>query len=112
MLKLQVVSTLDKKTMKELAKKYGKGACEEMVDRIYEESQRDCPVKTGKLKESGYKRETKRGWDVGYDADYAMFVDRMPQRYFDRTGSGGKAHFFTGPLMKYKYGKGADGSDL
>lgn len=112
MLKYTVISNLDMQTMKKLAEKYGKSACETMADKIYEESQSNCPVDTGNLKASGYKVETKHGWDIGYTAPYAEFVDKMPQKSFTKTGHGGKTHFFSGPLMKYRWGKGVDGSDL
>lgn len=112
MLKYRVFSNLDMKTMKEIAKKQGKSACETIADKIYEESQRDCPVKSGELKASGYIEETKYGWDVGYTVPYAEFVDKMPQKSFNKTGSGGKTHFFTAPLMKYRWGKGVDGNEL
>lgn len=112
MLKYTVHSNLNKKKMKELLKMSGEDACKSIVDNIYDESQKNCAVRTGKLKASGYKKQTKYGWDVGYTAPYAVYVDKMPQKSFDRTGNGGKTHFFTAPLMKYRWGKGVDGNDL
>jgi hypothetical protein len=112
MLKYTAVANLDMKTMKKLAEKYGKSAVETMADKIYEESQANCPVDSGNLKASGYKVETKHGWDVGYTSPYAAFVDAMPQKWLSRTGHGGKTHFLTGAIMKYRWNRGVDGNEL
>lgn len=104
MVKITVENNLDKETMMRLAKKYGKSAVQEAAERIYQESQSNCPVKTGALKKSGYITETDDGWEVGYNSNYAEYVDRMPQSWLTRTGHGGKERFFSSAVEHYSGG--------
>ena len=104
MIKFTVENNLDKKFMLEKAKELGKSATQEVAERIFADSQRDCPVNTGKLKASGYIKETEDGYEVGYSEDYAQYVDKMPQAYLSRTGHGGKTHFISNAVKRYAGG--------
>lgn len=95
---------MDKAKMQELGKKLGKSAAEGFAEAILEESKNRCPVDTGNLKNSGYVKESEKGFEVGFSAPYAQYVDKMPQMYFNRAGHGGKAHFFTGVVQEAMQG--------
>lgn len=47
----------------------------EATFRIINDSQRECPVDTGKLISSWYGDKIDHGYEVGYSADYAAKVD-------------------------------------
>jgi hypothetical protein len=104
MMKFTVQNNLSKAKMQELAKKYGKSAVQETAEHLFQDSQNACPVKSGKLKESGYIKEIGNGYEIGYSADYAQYVDKMPQAWLSRTGHGGKTHFLTGAAQRYAGG--------
>lgn len=106
MLKFSVISKLDMLKMNKLAEKQGKSACDNVAGNIYNESQSNCPIKTGQLKSSGYKIATKTGWDVGYSADYAEIVDKTPQKSLQS----GKTHFISSTYKKY--GKAVSDNEL
>lgn len=108
MLKLTVFNDLDMKKMEEIAKRQGKSACKERAEKIFKEIEEGTPVKSGYLKSQNFIEETKHGFDVGNRAQYAEYVDKMPQKMLDKTGHGGKTHFVTGPFMKYRWGKGGN----
>ena len=95
MVKLTILNNLDKAEMERLAKKWGKSAVQQTAEAIYDLSQERCPVDTGVLKASGYVRENEKGYEVGYACEYAQYVDKMPQSYFNRAGHGGVVHFFS-----------------
>ena len=102
--KCTVQNNMNKKAMLECGKRIGKSAVQRMAEEIYKESQENCPIDSGRLKASGYIRLTEEGYIVGYDCDYAEYVDRMPQSFFNNTGHGGKAQFFTNAIEHQKGG--------
>ena len=80
---------------KGIAEEYGKETTENIAQKVFSESQNRCPVSSGKLKNSVYQHETKTGYEVGYTADYALYIDQVPQAL-----SNGTAHFLSGSLEK------------
>ena len=45
------------------------------AEKIYTNSQANCPVDTGKLKASGYTHINRFNAQVGYTAEYAALID-------------------------------------
>jgi hypothetical protein len=84
-----------KAQLQEIAEQVGKSTTDKIANLVYQESQNRCPVNTGKLKASGYKQEVKKGYEVGYTADYALQIDQLPQSL-----SNGTAHFLSGVLAQ------------
>lgn len=61
-------------------------AIRQVADAILQDSQAAVPVDTGKLKASGFRDGIGSEYRVGYDADYAAYVehgtsDTRPQPY-------------------------------
>ena len=79
---------------------YGKNAMKEIAEKIYSETQARCPVRSGKLKSSGYISETSDGYDVGYTAPYADYVDKMPAQWI----KSGSPRFFSEVVENYSRG--------
>lgn len=45
------------------------------INKVYIDSQNDCPIRTGRLKGSGYIKESDNLMQLGYTAPYAAIVD-------------------------------------
>ena len=88
-------STITPALLKGIAEEYGKATTENIAQKVFSESQNRCPVSSGKLKNSVYQHETKTGYEVGYTADYALYIDQVPQAL-----SNGTSHFLSGSLEK------------
>lgn len=58
--------------------------------KILDRAQRKVPVDTGFLKSTGYVRRVRDGYEVGYDADYAIYVHEIVE---NRHPNGGQAKF-------------------
>ena len=48
---------------------------------ILDRAQTKVPVDTGFLKSTGYVKQLSDGFEVGYDADYAIYVHEMPYKH-------------------------------
>ena len=85
--------TLSSSDFKKIAEEFGKEATQKIAQVAYDQSQTRCPVKTGNLKASGYIKPISKGYEVGYSAPYALYVDIRP-----RVQSG-VPHFLSGTLQ-------------
>ncbi len=100
MVNFKVDMNIEQESFIHIAKDYGKSAAKETAEKIYSESQQNCPVKSGALKQSGYIKDIGAdGYEVGYSAEYAEYVDKMPQSWLTHTGHGGKTHFFSNAVQ-------------
>lgn len=73
-----------------------------IADEIYEESQKEVPVDTGKLKLSGKVVKTDGGYHIVYkaingDVDYAI---RQHEDVELNHPNGGKSHFLRDPAIR------------
>lgn len=68
----------------------------DIAEDILREAKKNCPVDTGKLRNSGFVKKTGDGYTVGFSADYAMVVHEQPQSYREN----GKRHFLSEAVEK------------
>ncbi len=104
MMKFTVRFNMDRAKMHELEKRLGMSGVEKQANVLLEEAKSRCPVDTGFLRDSGYVRETDKGYEVGFSAPYAVYVDKMPSSSLHRTCHGGVPHFFSGVVSEYMQG--------
>lgn len=64
------------------------------------ESQKECPVDTGRLRASAYTRPTEEGARVGYTSDYSVYVHER----VDIPHKVGKAKFLEDPMIRMQEG--------
>ena len=93
------------------------------ADRIFDLSQKDCPVDRGTLKRSGYVRKLKNGAVIGYRAPYAAAVEfgtkafpivgdtiiKVKQYFRRRRGKTGKLTKVGGSTVRAHVRKVTDG---
>ena len=97
---IKLKNNLNFKEMEKYAKSKVKEKASTVAETIFIESQKDCAVDTGETKESGYIKETSKGYEVGYSSDNASRLDAMPQTWLNNTGHGGKTHFLTSAIQR------------
>jgi hypothetical protein len=59
---------------------------QEMGRDIFKRSQNNVPVRTGRLKSSGYYKDLENGAEVGYNTPYAAYVEFGARRGGERSG--------------------------
>ena len=100
MLKITVDDNFDTQYILFLGKEHGKKAVKETAEKIYAETQSRCPVRSGTLKNSGYITELDEGYEVGYTASYADYVDKIPAQWVKN----GSPRFFSEVVENYSRG--------
>lgn len=100
MLKVTVDDNFDTEYLLNLGKEKGKAAVKETAEKIFAETQARCPVRSGTLKNSGYIAELEEGFEVGYTASYADYVDKIPAQWIKN----GSPRFFSEVVENYSRG--------
>ena len=100
MLKVTVDDNFNTEYLLSLGKEKGKAAVKEIAEKIYAETQSRCPVRSGTLKNSGYITELDEGYEVGYTASYADYVDKIPAQWI----KSGSPRFFSEVVENYSRG--------
>lgn len=77
----------------------------EIAEDILKEAKQNCPVDTGKLKNSGFVKKVDGGYTVGFSEDYALIVHEQPQSYREN----GERHFLSNAVEKIA---GKDGEKI
>lgn len=81
-------------------KKAGAKAVLQEAYALQAESQKECPVATGRLRASAYTKPTDDGAKVGYGTGYSVYVHER----VDIPHKVGKAKFLEDPLNRMKVG--------
>ena len=68
----------------------------EVAEEILKEAKKNCPVDSGKLRESGFIKKQGDGYQVGFSAEYAIIVHEQPQAYREN----GERHFLSNAVEK------------
>ena len=100
MLKVGIDNNLNFDSLLAVAKEQGKKGAKDISEQIYNQTQNRCQVKSGKLKSSGYITELSDGYEVGYSASYADYIDKLPAQWVKN----GTPSFFSEVVENYSRG--------
>lgn len=98
---VKITSDIDRRAFKDFGILCGEKETKRFSKAVYRESQANCPVKSGKLKRSGYCIKKEKSWEVGYTADYAELIDSLPS---SSLGANESAGFFSNAVENQKGG--------